>query len=58
VFAVDLVVTPMQTYEGELLGYVGVAQDVTQQKQYEESLRRRRRTRSVQITPRACFLPT
>jgi len=38
--AVDLVVTPMQTYEGELLGYVGVAQDVTQHKQYEESLRR------------------
>jgi PAS domain S-box-containing protein len=38
--AVDLVVTPMKTYEGELLGYVSVAQDVTQQKQYEESLRR------------------
>jgi signal transduction histidine kinase/CheY-like chemotaxis protein len=38
--AVDLVVTPMHTYEGELLGYVGVAHDVTQQKQYEESLRR------------------
>src|ERR1700677_1649520 len=38
--AVDLVVTPMQTDEGELLGYVGVAQDVTQQKRYEESLRR------------------
>jgi PAS domain S-box-containing protein len=38
--AVDLVVTPMQTGEGELLGYVGVAQDVTRQKLYEESLRR------------------
>jgi PAS domain S-box-containing protein len=37
---VDLVVTPMQTYEGAALGYVGVALDVTQQKQYEESLRR------------------
>ena len=37
--SVDLVVTPMQTYEGELLGYVGVARDVTQQKHYEESLR-------------------
>jgi PAS domain S-box-containing protein len=37
---VDLVVTPMQSYEGDLLGYVGVAQDVTQHKQYEESLRR------------------
>jgi PAS domain S-box-containing protein len=36
---VGLVVTPMQTIEGELLGYVCVAQDVTQQKQYEESLR-------------------
>jgi PAS domain S-box-containing protein len=38
--AVDLVVTAMHTYEGELLGYVSVAQDVTQQKKYEESLRR------------------
>jgi PAS domain S-box-containing protein len=38
--AVELVVTPMQTYEGELLGYVGVAQDVTQRNQYEQSLRR------------------
>jgi PAS domain S-box-containing protein len=38
--AVDMVVTPMQTHDGELLGYVSVAQDVTQQKQYEESLRR------------------
>ena len=36
--AVDLVVTPMRTHEGELLGYVGVARDVTQQKRYEESL--------------------
>jgi hypothetical protein len=26
--------------KGELLGYVGVAQDVTEQKKYEESLRR------------------
>jgi PAS domain S-box-containing protein len=38
--AVALVVTPMQGSEGELLGYLGVAQDVTAQKQYEESLRR------------------
>jgi PAS domain S-box-containing protein len=37
---VDLVVTPMKSCEGDLLGYVGVAQDVTQHKQYEESLRR------------------
>jgi PAS domain S-box-containing protein len=36
---VSQVVTAMHTYEGELLGYLSVAHDVTQQKQYEQSLR-------------------
>ncbi len=38
--SVALVVTPMQTYDGELLGYVAVAQDMTEQKRDAESLRR------------------
>src|ERR1700689_319896 len=54
--AVDLVVTPMQTYEGELLGYVGVAQDVTQQKQYEESLRRARQEGGQEKGAKSLFL--
>jgi PAS domain S-box-containing protein len=37
---VSLVVTAMHTDAGELLGYVGVAHDVTRQKHYEASLRR------------------
>ncbi|HWJ34840.1 MAG TPA: PAS domain S-box protein [Steroidobacteraceae bacterium] len=37
---VSLVVTAMRTDAGELLGYVGVAHDVTRQKHYEASLRR------------------
>ena len=37
---VSLVVTAMRTAAGELLGYVGVAHDVTRQKHYEASLRR------------------
>jgi PAS domain S-box-containing protein len=36
---VSVVVTPMHTYEGELLGYVSVAQDITHQKKHEASLR-------------------
>jgi PAS domain S-box-containing protein len=36
---VSLVVTPMHSDTGELLGYVCVAHDVTRQKIYEESLR-------------------
>lgn len=36
---VSLVVTPMYETTGELLGYVGVAHDVTHQAIYEESLR-------------------
>jgi PAS domain S-box-containing protein len=37
---VSLVITAMRTDAGELLGYVGVAHDVTRQKHYEASLRR------------------
>jgi PAS domain S-box-containing protein len=36
---VSLVVSGMYTLTGELIGYIGVAHDVTRQKQYEESLR-------------------
>ncbi|MBC7779968.1 MAG: PAS domain S-box protein [Proteobacteria bacterium] len=36
---VSLVMTAMRTATGDLLGYLGVAHDVTRQKQYEESLR-------------------
>jgi PAS domain S-box-containing protein len=36
---VSLVVSAMHTLTGELIGYIGVAHDVTRQKQYEESLR-------------------
>jgi PAS domain S-box-containing protein len=36
---VSQVVTAMHTYEGELLGYLSVAHDVTVQRQYEQSLR-------------------
>jgi PAS domain S-box-containing protein len=36
---VSLVVSGMYTLTGELTGYIGVAHDVTRQKQYEESLR-------------------
>jgi PAS domain S-box-containing protein len=36
---VSLVVSGMYTLAGELVGYIGVAHDVTRQKQYEESLR-------------------
>ena len=37
--AVSLVVTAMHTETGALVGYLGVAHDVTRQKRYEESLR-------------------
>lgn len=37
---VSLVVTPMYGKDGEIFGYLGVAHDVTQQKQYESTLRR------------------
>jgi PAS domain S-box-containing protein len=53
---VALVVTPMQTYEGELLGYVSVAQDVTQHKQYEESLRRATREAEQANGAKSLFL--
>ena len=36
---VSLVVTAMHGDDGALLGYLGIAHDVTQQKQYEKSLR-------------------
>jgi PAS domain S-box-containing protein len=36
---VSLVVSGMYTLTGELIGYIGVAHDVTRQTQYEESLR-------------------
>lgn len=36
---VSLVVAAMHTINGELLGYLSVAHDVTQQRRYEESLR-------------------
>ncbi len=36
---VSQVVTAMHSYEGELLGYLSVAHDVTLQRQYEQSLR-------------------
>jgi hypothetical protein len=36
---VSLVITAMLSDEGELLGYLGVAHDVTRQKQHERSLR-------------------
>ena len=36
---VSLVVSAMYTLTGALIGYIGVAHDVTRQKQYEESLR-------------------
>jgi PAS domain S-box-containing protein len=36
---VSLVVSGMYTLTGELIGYIGVAHDVTRQNQYEESLR-------------------
>ena len=37
--AVSLVVTAMRRDNGELFGYLGIAHDVTRQKEYEESLR-------------------
>ena len=37
--AVSLVVTAMRRSSGELFGYLGIAHDVTRQKEYEESLR-------------------
>ncbi len=36
---VSQVVTAMQSYEGELLGYLSVAHDVTLQRQHEQSMR-------------------
>jgi PAS domain S-box-containing protein len=54
--AVDLIITPMRTYEGELLGYVSVAQDVTQQKKYEESLRRATRVAEKASSAKSLFL--
>ena len=53
---VDLVVTPMQTREGDPLGYVGVAQDVTKQKQYEESLRRATQNAEKANSAKSLFL--
>jgi PAS domain S-box-containing protein len=53
---VDLVVTPMQTREGELLGYVGVAQDATQQKRYEKSLRQARKDAETANGAKSLFL--
>jgi PAS domain S-box-containing protein len=53
---VSLVITPMKTYEGELLGYVGVAQDVTHQKRYEESLRRATQEAERANTAKSLFL--
>jgi PAS domain S-box-containing protein len=37
--AVSLIVTPMYGDDGELFGYLGIAHDVTRQKQYEATLR-------------------
>jgi PAS domain S-box-containing protein len=36
---ISQVVTAMRTYEGELIGYLSVGRDVTQQLRYEQSLR-------------------
>jgi PAS domain S-box-containing protein len=54
--AVALVVTPMRTYEGELLGYVCVAQDVTQQKRYHESLREATQSAARANSAKSLFL--
>jgi PAS domain S-box-containing protein len=54
--SVSLVVTPMHTYEGELLGYVSVAQDVTQQKKYEASLRQATEEAKRANTAKSLFL--
>jgi len=54
--AVSLIVTAMRTGDGEIIGYLGVAQDVTRQKEQEASLRDAKRQAELASLAKSHFL--
>ncbi|MBA3624362.1 MAG: PAS domain S-box protein, partial [Methylibium sp.] len=54
--SVSMVVTAMRTDRGELLGYLGVAHDVTRRNEYEESLRHAMRQAEQASVAKSRFL--